>query len=88
MVLNGSSVSGQASDAESLLSGLGYHTVGAGNADASTYHRTQVIVNTAASGPGDYTARRLQRLLNADLVHRSVPGQSARIVVIIGSQYP
>jgi hypothetical protein len=71
-----------------MLSGLGYRTVGAGNADSTSYKRTQVIVNTAVSGSGEYTARRLQRLLNADLVHRAVPGQSARIVVIIGSQYP
>lgn len=88
MVLNGSTTPGEASDAEGLLSGLGFHTVGAGNADATTYKRTQVILNTAAGGDGEYTARRLQRLLNADLVRRAVPGQSARIVVIIGSQYP
>jgi LCP family protein required for cell wall assembly len=87
-VLNGSSTPGQAADAEGLLSGLGFHTVGAGNADAATYKRSQVIVNTAAAGDGEYTARRIQRLLNADLVHRAVPGQSARIVVIVGSQYP
>lgn len=87
-VLNGSTTAGAASDAEGLLSGLGFHTTGAGNADATTYKRTQVIVNTAASGDGEYTARRIQRLLNADLVHRAVPGQSARIVVIVGSQYP
>jgi LCP family protein required for cell wall assembly len=88
IVLNGSTTSGAASDAEGMLSGLGYHTIGAGNADSTSYKRTQVIVNTAVSGSGEYTARRLQRLLNADLVHRAVPGQSARIVVIIGSQYP
>lgn len=88
LVLNGSTTSGAASDAEGMLSGLGFHTVGDGNADRSDYRRTQVIVNTSVPGSGEYTARRLQRLLNADLVHRALPGQHARIVVIIGSQYP
>lgn len=87
-VLNGSSTQGAASDAQSTLQGLGFHVVGAGNADSQSYGKTQVIVNSSVGGSADYTARRLQRVLNADLVARPVPGQAARIVVIIGSDFP
>jgi LCP family protein required for cell wall assembly len=86
-VLNGSATPGAASDAESTLQGLGFHTVMNGNADASTYTRSRIIVNTAVPGSVDYTARRLQRILNANLVRESVPGQTAQIVVILGSEF-
>lgn len=87
-VLNGTTSAGAASDVENTLGGLGYHTVAAGNADSTGYSRTQVIVNTAVTGDVEYTARRLQRILNAQLVHRPVPGQSAQIVAIVGSDAP
>lgn len=86
-VLNGSNTPGAASDVETTLQGLGFHTVEAGNADRTTYSRCMVIENTSVGGPADYTARRLQRLLDATLVQRSVPGQSARIVVVVGGQF-
>jgi LCP family protein required for cell wall assembly len=86
-VLNGSATPGAASDAESTLQGLGFRTVLAGNADSTNYVRSRIIVNTAISGSADYTARRLQRILNADLVKESLPGQSAQIVVILGSEF-
>jgi LCP family protein required for cell wall assembly len=86
-VLNGGSTPGAAVDAESTLQGLGFHTVLAGNADNNTYARSQVIVNTAAPGGADYTARRLQRIFNADLVRKAVPGQSAQVVVVLGSEF-
>lgn len=87
-VLNGSTTAGEANDVENTLQGLGYRTVMAGNADATNYGRCQVIVNTAAAGNDAYTARRLQRLLNATLVHQSLPAQSAQLVVIVGSAFP
>jgi hypothetical protein len=87
-VLNGSATPGAASDAASTLQNLGFHTVGVGNADSTAYRKTQVILNSAVSGPADYTARRLQRILNATLVTKPVPGQSARIVVVVGSEFP
>lgn len=87
-VLNGSSQSGVASDVEGTLQGLGFHTVSAGNADRTDYQRCQVILNTAVAGPAGYSARRLQRMFNAGLVQQSLPGQSARIVVIVGSDFP
>lgn len=88
MVLNGSDTPGAASDAEATLGGLGFHTVGAGNAESQSYRRSEVIVNTAVRGPADYTARRLQRILHAGLSHQALPGQNARIVAIIGSDFP
>lgn len=87
-VLNGSGSSGAALDAEETLRGLGYRVTGIGDASASNYRHTQVIVNTSASGPAEYTARRLQRILNARLLHRPVPGRTDRIVVILGSDFP
>jgi LCP family protein required for cell wall assembly len=87
-VLNGTSSAGAASDLENTLSGLGFHTVMAGNADSSGYRQTEVVVNSAVGGPADYTARRLQRLLDAKLVQERLPGQSVRIVVIVGSDFP
>lgn len=87
-VLNGSPVSGVASDLSSTLQGLGFHTVMTGNADATTYRQSEVIVNTAVQGQADYTARRLQRLLNARLMRESLPNQSAHIVVLVGSDFP
>lgn len=87
-VLNGSNASGAASDLESTLRGLGFNTVGAGNAGNTNYTKTEVIENTSVSGPADYTARRLQRILNADLVRQPIAGQSARIVVIVGGDFP
>jgi LCP family protein required for cell wall assembly len=87
-VLNGTTTAGIAEDLQSTLNGLGYHTVGSGNADNSNYTRDTVIENTAASGSADYTARRLQRLLNANLVKQSLPRQSARIVVVVGKNFP
>jgi len=87
-VLNGSTTSGAASDAESTLQTLGFHTVSVGNADSQGYRQTQVILNSAAQGQAGYNARRLQRILGAQLVTKPVPGQSARIVVVIGSDFP
>jgi polyisoprenyl-teichoic acid--peptidoglycan teichoic acid transferase len=87
-VLNGTSTSGVAADVQTMLSGLGFHTVGNGNADRSNYTRCQVIENTAIKSPADYTARRLQRILAADLVKESLPAGSARIEVVIGSDFP
>jgi anionic cell wall polymer biosynthesis LytR-Cps2A-Psr (LCP) family protein len=87
-VLNGTSTAGAALDLETTLQGLGYHTVGAGNADSTQYRQCVVIENSAVSGRADYTARRLQRLLDAQLVRRPVTGQSAQIVVILGSDFP
>jgi hypothetical protein len=87
-VLNGTSTAGAASNIETTLQGLGYRTVEAGNADSSNYHQSLVIENAAVAGQADYTARRLQRLLDARLVRRPVPGQTARIVVILGSDSP
>jgi hypothetical protein len=87
-ILNGSASSGAASDAQSTLQGLGFRTVSTGNANSAGYTRNQVIVNTAVSGSADYTARRLQRLFNADLVKEPIPGQSAQIEVVLGSEFP
>jgi LCP family protein required for cell wall assembly len=87
-VLNGTSTSGVASDLQNTLQGLGYHTTGNGNADRTDYTRCQVIENTAVKGPADYTARRLQRILDADLVKENLPNQSARIVVVVGRDFP
>jgi len=87
-VMNGSTTSGAAADVSSTLQGLGFNTVQTGNADASTYTQSQVIENTAVSGASDYTARRLQRILNATLVKKSLSNQSARIEVIVGSDQP
>jgi hypothetical protein len=77
-----------ATDVENTLQGLGFHTVLAGNADAANYQHTIVIENSAAPGEKDYTARRLQRMLDARLVHEALPGQGAEIVVIVGSDLP
>jgi len=87
VVLNGSNVAGAASDVQSTLQGLGFNAAGAGNADSSNYQRSEVIINTSAGGSADYTARRLQRLFDATLVTQAVPGQSARIVLVLGSGY-
>lgn len=87
-VMNGSTVSGAAADVSSTLQGLGFHTVEAGNADASTYTQSQIIENTAVPGASGYTARRLQRVLNATLVKKSVSGLNAQIEVIVGSDQP
>jgi LCP family protein required for cell wall assembly len=87
-VLNGTGTSGIASDVESTLQGLGFHTVAAGNADSTTYRQCEVIENTTVAGPADYTARRLQRLLNARLLQERLPGQTARVVVVVGSDFP
>lgn len=87
-VMNGSTTSGAAADVSSTLQRLGFNTVQTGNADASTYTQSQVIENTAVSGASDYTARRLQRILNATLVKKSLSNQSARIEVIVGSDQP
>jgi hypothetical protein len=77
-----------AADLESTLSGLGYNTIGNGNASGSNYSRDTVIENTAVGGSADYTARRLQRILNATLVKEALPAQHARIVVIVGKNFP
>jgi hypothetical protein len=87
-ILNGTSTSGVAADAQQTLQGLGYRIVMAGNADSSGYRQTQVILNTSVAGKADYTARRLQRQLNAGLVKEQLPGQQAQIVVILGSDFP
>jgi len=87
-VLNGTPTGGIASDVQTTLQGLGFHTVGNGNADRTDYGRTQVIVNSSGQGPADYTARRLQRILDANLVHESLPNRTARIVVIVGRDFP
>jgi LCP family protein required for cell wall assembly len=87
-VLNGSTTPGAAAEVSSTLQGLGFHTVETGNADASGYTQTQVIENTAVKGSADYTARRLQRILNATLTKKPLAGQSARIDVVVGSEQP
>jgi polyisoprenyl-teichoic acid--peptidoglycan teichoic acid transferase len=87
-VLNGSTTSGAAADVSSTLQGLGFHTVETGNADTSSYTQTQVIENTAVKGNVEYTARRLQRLLDATLIKKPLPGQSAQIEVVVGSDQP
>jgi polyisoprenyl-teichoic acid--peptidoglycan teichoic acid transferase len=85
-VLNGTGSTGLASDVESTLQGLGFHTVLAGDAGTTTH--TEVILNTAQTGNAAYTARRLQRLLNARLVQQSWPNVHARIVVVVGNDFP
>jgi LCP family protein required for cell wall assembly len=87
-ILNGTPTGGVASDLQGTLQGLGFHVVGNGNASGTDYPRTQVVVNDSVQGTADYTARRLQRILDADLVHESLPNQSARIVVIVGKDFP
>jgi LCP family protein required for cell wall assembly len=87
-VLNGTPTTGVASDLQGTLQGLGFHVVGNGNASQTDYPRTQVVVNDSAQGTAEYTARRLQRILDADLVHESLPSQSARILVIVGKDFP
>jgi LCP family protein required for cell wall assembly len=87
-VLNGSTTAGAAADVSSTLQGLGFHTVEAGNADSSAYTQTEVIENTSTKGNVDYTARRLQRILNATLIKKPLSGQSAQIEVIVGSGQP
>jgi hypothetical protein len=87
-VLNGTTTSGAAADLESTLQNLGFHAVYAGNADSSAYSHTEVIVNTAIAGPAEYTARRLQRILDGTLLHQPLAGQQAHIVVILGSDLP
>jgi hypothetical protein len=86
-VLNGTPSSGMATDVENTLRGLGFNTITAGNADVTNHLRTEVIENTAAPGVKDYSARRLQRLLDAQLVHESLPAQTAEIVVVVGSDF-
>lgn len=87
-VLNGTGTSGLASDLETTLQNLGFNTVMAGNADTTNYQRSEVIINTAQHGDVNYTARRLQRIMNADLLRASLPNQTAQIVVIAGSNFP
>jgi polyisoprenyl-teichoic acid--peptidoglycan teichoic acid transferase len=87
-VMNGSTSSGAAADVSSTLQGLGFHTVEAGNADSSTYVQSQVIENTAVHGASEYTARRLQRILNATLAKKPLSGLIAQIEVIVGSDQP
>lgn len=87
-VLNGTITTGAASDLEGTLQKMGFNTVFAGNADRSSYRQSEVIVNTNAGGSVEYTARRLQRLMNATLIHEPVNGSSAQIVVIVGSNSP
>lgn len=87
-VLNGSTISGAAADVSTTLQGLGFRTVATGNADASTYTQSEVIVNTRLKGNVDYTARRLQRIMNATLVRKALPGETAQIEVVVGSAQP
>ncbi|GAC1472640.1 MAG: LCP family protein [Chloroflexota bacterium] len=87
-VLNGTTSSGAATDVQTTLQGLGFHTTMAGNADSASYMRSQVIVNTAVPGNVEYTARRLQRIMNATLVRKPLAGQAAQIVAVIGSEFP
>jgi hypothetical protein len=62
--------------------------VEAGNADNSSYTQTHVIENTSIKGNVDYSARRLQRILNATLAKKPLSGQTAQIEVIVGSEQP
>ena len=87
-VLNGTNQTGLAADVEGTLKGMGFNAVSAGNANNASYQRTRVIENTAVGGSADYTARRLQRILEAQLQQQAMPGQSARLVVIVGSDFP
>lgn len=87
-MLNGADQAGLATDVEQTLHGLGFHTVLATNADRASYQHTWVIENTPAGGSADYTARRLQRDLHAEVVRRSMPALPARLVVIVGNDFP
>jgi hypothetical protein len=87
-VLNGTSRTGLASDVEGTLKGIGFDAVSAGNASNTAYGATVVIENTAVGGSADYTARRLQRLLDAQVRQQAIPRLSARLVVILGSNSP
>jgi LCP family protein required for cell wall assembly len=85
-VLNGTGTPGAAGDVQTTLQRLGFHTILTGNADGTGYRRSQVIVNASMRGHAEYTARRLQRLLGASMAHRPLRGQTAKIVVILGSE--
>ncbi|MGH2443208.1 MAG: LytR C-terminal domain-containing protein, partial [Chloroflexota bacterium] len=87
-VLNGTAAPGIASQVESTVQGLGFHPTATSNADRTDYRQCQVIINTSVPGDVSYTARRLQRLLNATLIREPLPGQPAQIVAIIGSDFP
>lgn len=87
-VLNGTGNAGVAGDVQGTLQKLGFRATTTGNADRSTYQQCQVIINTAAGGSADYAARRLQRMLNATLQKQALSGQSAQVVVIVGSDLP
>ncbi|PZS01945.1 MAG: hypothetical protein DLM70_11010 [Chloroflexi bacterium] len=86
-ILNATTSPGLATDMQGTLQGLGFNVVSVGNA-GGTYTRSKVIVNTSVDGTREYTARRLQRILNATLVHETVSGQSAQIVVVLGGTFP
>lgn len=87
-VLNGTGSAGVASDVQNTLRTLGFQVTATGNADQATYRQCEVIVNPAAGGHVDYSARRLQRILNATLTTQTMPGQGAQIVVVVGSDLP
>lgn len=86
-VLNGTARAGLASDVKATLRGMGFDAVSAGNANSARYRHTVVIENTPAGGTAGYTARRLQRVLHAQLRQQAIPNQSAHLVVILGSDF-
>ncbi len=87
-VLNGTTTPGAAADLSSTLQNLGFHIAGTGNAATTSYTRNEVVENTAVSGSVDYTARRLQRILNASLVKEPMTGVTSQIAVIVGTDQP
>jgi len=84
-VQDGQHTTGLAALYTGVLRNAGFKTVTPRNADKSAYTRPLVIVNQDLPG-GDYTGRKLARLLQADLAYRHIGTDHAQVVAILGSQ--
>lgn len=85
-VLNGSSITGQASLLGHWMTSCGFRIESVANAPRTNYEYTKVIRNTSVGG-GDYVARMAGNLLGKRVISQAVPGASAPVVVIVGRDW-
>jgi len=86
-VLNGSGVTGQATDLASWLRGAHIPVRDTGSAPSYSYAHTQVVVRPGASAAARVLAVQLAAVLQAPIVHGTPGGTGAQISVIIGSDF-
>src|SRR5579885_1688652 len=84
-VRNGQHTAGLAAMYTGILQGMGFTVTAPRDADAFTYVRNQIVVNSDRPGSA-YTVRKLAQMFQADVTYRHGGADQPHIALILGSE--